>query len=58
MEFEARFTKFDAVLKKVTVGIEIEKIKEEDIPLIVQHVRNATPMRMTMTEIVREDTKE
>jgi len=58
MEFEARFTKFDAVLKKVTVGIEIEKIREEDIPLIVQHVRNATPMRMIMTEIVREDTKE
>lgn len=58
MEFEARFTKFDAVLKKVTVGIEIEIIREEDIPLIVQHVRKATPMRMIMTEIVREDTKE
>lgn len=49
MEFEAKFTKFDAVVKKVTVGIEIETIAEEDIPTIVQYVRNATPMKMVMT---------
>ena len=50
MEMIISLIKFDATAKKVGVTIEIEELKEEDLPELLQIVRSGKTKKITMKD--------